>query len=156
MAAVSFPLRFDTRCGGRFGLRGRLPSLHFLPALPPCALTDSGVRRRRRITSMGSGRIRHWVQMALRPLPIERGIMMHWCYRASMRTTIDLPSDLHDLARQLAHDRRRSMSEVIADLIRLGLGHDDTTVSRSMRGMPQISVGRSITAEDVRSLDDER
>ena len=72
-----------------------------------------------------------------------------------MRTTIDLPADIHELARQLAHDRRRSMSDVIAELIRLGLAQDKQPLVRSKRGMPQVSVGRSITADDVRSLDDE-
>ena len=72
-----------------------------------------------------------------------------------MRTTIDLPADIHELARQLAHDRRRSMSDVIAELIRLGLAQDKQPLFRSKRGMPQVSVGRSITADDVRSLDDE-
>lgn len=75
-----------------------------------------------------------------------------------MRTTIDLPQDLHDLARQLAHDGKRSMSEVIAELIRLGLTETrlpHSTPKTTKRGMPQVSVGRSITAEDVRSLDDE-
>jgi len=32
-----------------------------------------------------------------------------------MRTTIDLPDDLHELARQLAHEGNRSMSDVVAD-----------------------------------------
>lgn len=38
-----------------------------------------------------------------------------------MRTTIDLPDDLHQLARQIADESSRSMSEVVAELIRLGL-----------------------------------
>ncbi len=80
---------------------------------------------------------------------------MRRCYCENVRTTIDLPADLHDLARQLAHDRRRSISDVIADLIRLGLGQQGSEVTTTKRGMPQVSVGRSVTAEDVRSLDDE-
>ena len=72
-----------------------------------------------------------------------------------MRTTIDLPPDLHELALQLAHDGRKPLSDVIAELIRLGLEGKVATVSSTKRGMPQVSVGRSITAEDVRSLDDE-
>lgn len=72
-----------------------------------------------------------------------------------MRTTIDLPDDLHELARQLAHEANRSMSEVIAELIRLGVRRSRTETTTSRRGMPQLSVGRPITAEDVRSLDDE-
>jgi hypothetical protein len=35
-----------------------------------------------------------------------------------VRTTIDLPDDLRALARQLAHDNQRSMSDVVADPVR--------------------------------------
>jgi hypothetical protein len=38
-----------------------------------------------------------------------------------MRTTIDLPADLHHLARQLAHDNNQSMSDVVVALARAGL-----------------------------------
>ena len=72
-----------------------------------------------------------------------------------MRTTVDLPSDIHAMARQMAHDDNRSMSAVIADLIRRGLERSSIEVSSSRRGLPQVSVGRTITSEDVRSLDDE-
>lgn len=72
-----------------------------------------------------------------------------------MRTTIDLPDDLHELARQLAHDENRSVSEVISDLIRLGVRRPPAEVATTGRGLPQISVDRPITAEDVRSLDDD-
>jgi predicted transcriptional regulator len=72
-----------------------------------------------------------------------------------VRTTIDLPDDLHELARELAHQGGRSMSEVIAELIRLGLRRAPGELARSTRGMPQVSLGRSVTAEDVRSLDEE-
>jgi len=72
-----------------------------------------------------------------------------------MRTTVDLPDDLHQLARQLAHDSNLSMSEVISDLIRLGVRRDRPEVPLTERGLPQISVGRPITADDVRSLDDD-
>ena len=82
-------------------------------------------------------------------------IAMRRCYDVLMRTTIDLPPDLHELARQLAHDGKRSLSHVIAELIRLGLGQNAPKIVATKRGMPQVSVGRSITAEDVRSLDDE-
>ncbi len=76
-----------------------------------------------------------------------------------MRTTIDLPPDLHNLARQLAYDSKRSMSEVVAELIRAGLQPSQLTGGRAgettHRGLPQVSVGRPITVEDVRSLEDE-
>jgi phosphoribosylcarboxyaminoimidazole (NCAIR) mutase len=73
-----------------------------------------------------------------------------------MRTTIDLPADLHDLARQLAHENNQSMSEVVVALARAGLhSRVPSSIATSTRGMPVVSVGRPITAEDVRSLDDE-
>lgn len=72
-----------------------------------------------------------------------------------MRTTIDIPDDLHELARQLAHDGNRSMSEVVIELMRLGLRRERPEPATSGGGMPLVSVGRPITAEDVRSLDDE-
>lgn len=72
-----------------------------------------------------------------------------------VRTTIDLPDDLHQLARQLAHETGRSMSDVVADLLRLALTRPRAPAASSPRGMPVVSVGRPVTAEDVRSLDDE-
>jgi hypothetical protein len=81
--------------------------------------------------------------------------MMSRCYDAAVRTTIDLPDDLHRLARQLARDSNRSMGDVVAELMRLGLRGDRTPASTGPRGMPQVSVGRPITAEDVRALDDD-
>jgi predicted transcriptional regulator len=73
-----------------------------------------------------------------------------------VRTTIDLPDDLHELARHLAHQTNRSMSEVVAELIRAGLRRSSVPApAASPRGMPLVSLGRPVTAEDVRSLDDE-
>jgi len=73
-----------------------------------------------------------------------------------VRTTIDLPADLHDLARQLAHEGNRSMSDVIAELIRRGLRRESSSApALGPRGMPQLSIGRPVTVEDVRSLDDD-
>ena len=47
------------------------------------------------------------------------------------------------------------MGDVVAELMRLGLRGDRTPVSTGPRGLPQVSVGRPITAEDVRALDDD-
>lgn len=46
------------------------------------------------------------------------------------------------------------MSEVVADLIRLGL-QKSRPVEQGGRGLPLVSVGRPVTTEDVRSLDDD-
>ena len=82
--------------------------------------------------------------------------MMQRRYDQVVRTTIDLPNDLHDLARQLAHEGNRSLSDVVASLIRLGLQQGTAQLPSSRRGMPLVSVGRAVSTEDVRSLDDDR
>lgn len=74
-----------------------------------------------------------------------------------MRTTIDLPADLHDAARSIARDRGTTLSEAVADLMRRGLGQASTLeFGKSERtGLPTVRVGRPVTLEDVRSLDDD-
>lgn len=73
----------------------------------------------------------------------------------SVRTTIELPDDLYAVVRQLAHDRHESMSEVAVELIRRGacapVPEPPVTIRR---GVPIITVGRPVTAEDVASLGD--
>jgi len=73
----------------------------------------------------------------------------------TVRTTIDLPDDLHERVRHLAHLHRRSMSEVVANLVRVGLRQPDAEPPVGPRGMPRRSVGRPITADDLRFSDDE-
>ncbi len=79
--------------------------------------------------------------------------MLKW----GMRTTIDLPDDLHKQALAIARDTRRSLSETVADLIRRGLCSDvSKPISTDPRtGLPLVSVGTVVTSEDVRSLEDE-
>jgi hypothetical protein len=74
-----------------------------------------------------------------------------------VRTTIDLPNDLHKQALAIARDTHRTLSETVADLIRRGLGATSTAaISKDPRtGLPLISVGTVVTSEDVRSLEDE-
>lgn len=74
-----------------------------------------------------------------------------------MRTTIDLPDDLHRQAIAIARDTSRTLSETVADLIRRGLGQGGAAeVSRSARtGLPVVRLGTVITTEDVRALEDE-
>lgn len=74
-----------------------------------------------------------------------------------MRTTIDLPSDLHDAARSIARDRGTTLSEAVADLMRRGLGQPGTVqFGRSpTTGLPTARVGRTVTQDDVRSLEDD-
>jgi outer membrane lipopolysaccharide assembly protein LptE/RlpB len=75
-----------------------------------------------------------------------------------MRTTIDLPDDLHRLALSIARDTSRTLSEIVAELMRRGLGQGKPSVTaRSPRtGLPVVRLGKTITTEDVRSLEDER
>ncbi|HUH71732.1 MAG TPA: antitoxin [Mycobacterium sp.] len=74
-----------------------------------------------------------------------------------MRTTVDLPDDLHKQVQAIARDTHRTVSETIADLMRRGLGYGQpTAVSRSARtGLPVVSLGTVVTSEAIRSLEDE-
>jgi Arc/MetJ family transcription regulator len=74
-----------------------------------------------------------------------------------MRTTIDLPDDLHRRAVSIARDTSRTLSETVADLLRRALGEGKAAqASRSTRtGLPVVHLGTVITTEDVRALDDD-
>lgn len=75
-----------------------------------------------------------------------------------VRTTIDLPDDLHHIASSIARDSSRSLSQTVADLIRRGLASTpQSDIRRHPRtGFPTVRVGRPITTEDVRALEDDR
>lgn len=76
-----------------------------------------------------------------------------------MRTTIDLPDDLHQRALSIARDTSRSLSETVTELVRRGLGEgggSTADISYSpITGLPVVHLGTVITTEDVRSLDDD-
>jgi predicted transcriptional regulator len=74
-----------------------------------------------------------------------------------MRTTIDLQPDLHRLAQAIARDQRRTLSETINELLASVLmPQDSPTISTSpTTGLPTVRLGRVITSEDVRQLDDD-
>jgi hypothetical protein len=74
-----------------------------------------------------------------------------------MRTTIDLPEDLHRQAMSIARDTSRTLSEIVAELMRRGLQQSAPSgVSRSERtGLPVIHLGTVITTDDVRALEDD-
>ena len=75
-----------------------------------------------------------------------------------MRTTIDLPDDLHRQAVSIARDTSRTLSETVADLVRRALepGPANAEITRSTRtGLPVVHLGRMITTEDVRTLEDD-
>ncbi|MEI6029413.1 MAG: antitoxin [Betaproteobacteria bacterium] len=82
-----------------------------------------------------------------------------------MRTTVDLPPDLHSVMHSLASSQRRSLSKVAVELMRRGLeaqsaglaglaGAAAPTVSPGT-GLPLVRFPRIVSSEDVRALDDE-
>ncbi|TNC27600.1 antitoxin [Amycolatopsis alkalitolerans] len=75
-----------------------------------------------------------------------------------MRTTIDLPDDLHRQAVSIARDTSRTLSEIVAELMQRGLRQGKPTPpTRSSRtGLPVVRLGKVITTDDVRSLEDDQ
>ena len=74
-----------------------------------------------------------------------------------MRTTIDLPDDLHRRLRRAALDRHKSMSQLATELIDEGLP-DSVVRPQVVPGAPgllAIRVGRPVTSEDVAAMEDE-
>jgi hypothetical protein len=74
-----------------------------------------------------------------------------------MRTTLDIPDDLHAQALAIARDTRQSLSQTIAKLIRRGLtsGATGEIATSDRTGLPVVHVGRVISSEDVRRLEDD-
>jgi Arc/MetJ family transcription regulator len=79
-------------------------------------------------------------------------------YHDVMRTTIDLPEDLHAQALAIARDTHQSLSQAVAGLIRRGLGSGTSReIATSTRtGLPVAHLGKTITTEDVRRLEDDQ
>jgi hypothetical protein len=79
-----------------------------------------------------------------------------------MRTTIDLPADLHSVVHSLASSQRCSMSKMAVELMRRGLeaqaggraSSSAPTVS-PVTGLPLVRFPRTVSSEDVRALEDE-
>ena len=78
-------------------------------------------------------------------------------YDAVMRTTIDLPDDLHRAATLIARDRHQTLSRTVESLMRAALAdHDHTTIEIDPEsGLPTVRVGRRITAEDVAAIEED-
>jgi Arc/MetJ family transcription regulator len=73
-----------------------------------------------------------------------------------MRTTIDLPDDLHRVALSIARERDVTLSQAVADLLRRALGAGAADITMAMRhGLPVIRLGHPITSDDVRALEDD-
>jgi hypothetical protein len=72
-----------------------------------------------------------------------------------MRTTLNLPDDIYDVARSLADSKQVSMGEALAELVRRGLETkqrlDETTVFPRFivpRDAPPITLENTLEAED--------
>jgi hypothetical protein len=78
-------------------------------------------------------------------------------YHDVMRTTLDIPEDLHRQIRSIAHDSRQTLSETAALLMRRGLGEQPAvrTYRDQASGHVFFEIARTVTADDVRSLDDD-
>lgn len=75
----------------------------------------------------------------------------------SMRTTIDLPDDLHEIATRIARDQGSTLSSAVAQLMRRAMqpsGSANVEVS-DVTGLRVLRLGRPITTDDVRSLEDD-
>ena len=78
-----------------------------------------------------------------------------------MRTTIDLPEDLHRIAASLARDTARSLSQTVEYLMRRGLETNQVTQTKAAyhvspaTGLPVVRSERPITSADVKALEDD-
>ena len=84
-----------------------------------------------------------------------------------MRTTVDLPDDLHQIATSLARHNKRSLGQVVAELMRRGLEAAPTAAQRIAEPQAVYSISpvtglplahgahRPITDDDVKALEDE-
>ena len=75
-----------------------------------------------------------------------------------MRTTLSLPDDLHARLLSVSSDRHETLSRTVAHLLERALS-DEPSPYRMVRnprtGFIGFELGRVITEEDVRSLDDD-
>ena len=79
-------------------------------------------------------------------------------HHGAVRTTIDLPEDLHRLTTAIARDAGTSLSETVTRLLRAALTTPGPVRVRTdeQTGLRVISLGGGVvTSEDVRSLDDD-
>lgn len=74
-----------------------------------------------------------------------------------MRTTFDLPDDLLQIAKAMARDKRLTLGQAVAELMRRGLqpSAPSRITTNPKTGFPVLHTGRLITTEDVRGLADE-
>jgi len=73
-----------------------------------------------------------------------------------MRTTVNLPDDIYEVARSVANARKISLGNAIADLVRQGLKPSRTSARRG--AFPSFSIpadARPITLEQTLAAEDE-
>ncbi len=82
-----------------------------------------------------------------------------------MRSTIDLPDDLHHAVNSIAAHGRKSMNQTVAELIRRGLESAPKAPGQAgagarairidkLTGLPLMRSLRPVSVEDVRALED--
>lgn len=75
-----------------------------------------------------------------------------------MRTTVDLPPEVHDRAKRIAEERQQSLSATLADLTIRGLaslGEPARVSTDPVSGLPTLTLGHRVTSVDVaKALDD--
>lgn len=82
-----------------------------------------------------------------------------------MRTTIDLPDDLHRIVTSIARHTGRSLGQTVAELLRRGLAGPEQAnrVAEApavysihpQTGLPVVASKQPITEDDIRALDEE-
>jgi hypothetical protein len=79
---------------------------------------------------------------------------------AVMRTTLDIPEDLHQIVVSLAAQTRNSLSHTASELMRRGLNVQSRQArapgfaAHAVTGLPVLKTTRLITPEDVKALED--
>jgi hypothetical protein len=104
-----------------------------------------------------------WRAAAQRGDPPPVDILVHMHHDAAMRTTIDLPSDLHSVLTSVAASNRKSLSQTAVELMQRGLevgvagspARGAALTRSKVTGLPLVRFARTVTPEDVKALDDE-
>ena len=77
-----------------------------------------------------------------------------------MRTTVDLPDNLHRIALGLARHTGRRLSQAVAELMQRGLAAHPSEAAvelfavHAATGLPVARSQRPITADDVKAIED--
>ncbi len=77
-----------------------------------------------------------------------------------MRTTVDIPDNLHRIALGLARHTGRSLSQAVAELIQRGLDARPSEFNaepisvHAVTGLPVARSKRPISADDVKAIED--